>query len=128
MQIKVNSNHLEGSAQLQEWASDTVFAALAPYEGMIARVEVHLGDEGQDDSAAAKRCRIDVRCEGLSPISVTEEDQSMARAVEGAVEQAVRVLERSSEGSNTPQDSALQVDAMREDEFLAGQADRDKQQ
>lgn len=94
MQVQVNSNHIEGSARLQEWVSATVAERLDRFDEFLTRIEVHLTDEnggkaGVDD----KRCHIEARPKGHQSVSVTHKAAALDLAVEGAAEKMRHALE-----------------------------------
>ena len=41
MQVQVDSNHIEGSAELQEWVGSTVVDELDRYSSFLTRLEIH---------------------------------------------------------------------------------------
>ncbi|MCL6701062.1 HPF/RaiA family ribosome-associated protein [Pseudomonas sp. T1.Ur] len=140
MQVQVNSNHIEGSARLQEWVGSTVVDALQRFEEQLARVEIHVSDENaQKGGAADKRCQIEARVQGLSPMSVSHKAESLELAVEGAAEKMLHALDHQigklnpaveSMGRVTaPTDEAPpeRVDAMLEEDFLENQEARGKE-
>lgn len=134
MQVHVNANHLHGGAQLQASVGATVAATLERYENLLTGVEVYLADEnGQKAGADDKRCQIEARPRGQAPVSVTHKASDFESAIDGAAQKMARALEHltgrlatrvESTGHLTApeEDSPLQVDALREDEFLARQA------
>lgn len=94
MQVQVNSNHIEGSARLQEWVGASVTDRLERYEEFLSRVEVHISDEnGSKSGADDKRCQIEARPKGHQPLSVTHKAESLEQAVEGAAEKMRHALE-----------------------------------
>ncbi|WP_070884474.1 HPF/RaiA family ribosome-associated protein [Pseudomonas sp. D1-3] len=94
MQVHVNSNHIEGSARLQEWVGASVADRLERFEEFLSRVEVHIGDEnGSKSGADDKRCQIEVRPKGHQPLSVTHKAESLEQAIEGAAEKMRHALE-----------------------------------
>lgn len=94
MQVHVNSNHIEGSARLQEWVSGSVADRLERYEEFLSRVEVHISDEnGGKSGADDKRCQIEARPKGHQPLSVTHKAESLEQAIEGAAEKMRHALE-----------------------------------
>ncbi|MFW9270458.1 HPF/RaiA family ribosome-associated protein [Pseudomonas sp. D2-30] len=140
MQVQVNSNHIEGSARLQEWVGSTVVDALQRFEDQLARVEIHVSDENaQKGGAADKRCQIEARVQGHSSLSVSHKAESLELAVEGAAEKMLHALDHQigklnpaveSMGRVTaPVDEAPpeMVDAMLEEDFLENQEARGKE-
>ncbi|KHK61992.1 MULTISPECIES: HPF/RaiA family ribosome-associated protein [Pseudomonas] len=140
MQVQVNSNHIEGSARLQEWVGSTVVDALQRFEDHLSRVEIHVSDENaQKGGDADKRCQIEARLQGLSSMSVSHKAPSLELAVEGAAEKMLHALDHQigklnpaveSMGRVTaPVDEApsQMVDAMLEEDFLENQEARGKE-
>jgi ribosome-associated translation inhibitor RaiA len=141
MQVQVDSNHIEGSARLQEWVSSTVVDELERYADLLTRVEVHVGDvNAQKGGPSDKRCQIEARPKGHSSISVTHNAESLDLAVAGAAKKMNHALEHlvgrlspkvESTGHLTApaehEESAAEIDAMLEDDFLAKQAELEKE-
>ncbi len=94
MQVHVNSNHIEGSARLQEWVSASIADRLDRFEEFLSRVEVHISDEnGGKSGADDKRCQIEARPKGHQPLSVTHKAESLEQAIDGAAEKMRHALE-----------------------------------
>ena len=94
MQVHVNSNHIEGSARLQEWVGASVADRLDRYEEFLSRVEVHISDEnGGKSGTDDKRCQIEAHPKGHQPLSVTHKAESLEQAIEGAAEKMRHALE-----------------------------------
>lgn len=133
MQVHVNSNHIEGSARLQEWVSASIADRLDRFEEFLSRVEVHISDEnGGKSGADDKRCQIEARPKGHQPLSVTHKAESLEQAIEGAAEKMrhalehlVGKLESKPVGTGHLQqqldDDAENADALLQEEFLERQ-------
>ena len=131
MQIQVHSdNHIEGSARLAEWVSDSVTSKLDRFEEDLTRVVVHLNDEnGIKAGANDKRCQIEARPKGQQPISVTHKAESLEFAVEGAIEKLYHALDHQfgKQRNKRPQTAQFEgavgssevQDALLEADFLA---------
>jgi len=134
MQVQVNSNHIEGSARLQEWVGSAVSDRLERYDDFLTRIEIHLSDEnGAKAGSEDKRCQIEARPKGHQPVSVTHKAESIDLAVEGAAEKMRHALEHlmgrldaktvstghmpHSEAEETGEDT----DALLQEDFLAKQ-------
>ncbi|MHA6492132.1 HPF/RaiA family ribosome-associated protein [Pseudomonas borbori] len=138
MQVQVNSNHIEGSARLQEWVSAEVTERLDRFEDYLTRVEVHLSDENGDKSGADdKRCQIEAKPKGHQSLSVTHKASSLDLAVEGATEKMRHALDHligkldskaviSTGHLNDSLQDDEPVDALLQEEFLAKQEALDK--
>lgn len=141
MQVQVDSNHIEGGTELQEWVGSRVVDELERYTDLLTRVEIHVGDVNSHKAGAQdKRCQIEARPKGHSSLSVTHKAESLDLAVAGAARKMSHALEHltgrlsqrvESTGQLTApvvhEDSAAEIDAMLEDEFLAKQADLGKE-
>jgi ribosome-associated translation inhibitor RaiA len=141
MQVQVDSNHIEGSAELQEWVGSAVVDELERYSELLTRIEIHVGDvNAQKSGAQDKRCQIEARPKGHTSLSVTHHAESLDLAVAGAARKMSHALDHlvgrlspkvESTGHLTAppvqEDSAAEIDAMLEDEFLAKQADLGKE-
>lgn len=88
MNIQFNTdNNISGSEKLNDYFSSTLSDALSRFSNQITRLEVHLTDEnsnkeGQND----KRCVLEARLEGLQPIAVTNNGNTIEQAVRGATD------------------------------------------
>ena len=87
MQIQINTtNDIDGTAALISQAEGQVRDRLSRYESRLTRVEMHLGDEnGSRNSAQDKRCVIEARPTGLSPVTVTDHGDTLESAMGGAL-------------------------------------------
>lgn len=141
MQVQVDSNHIEGSAELQDWVGSTVVDELERYADLLTRIEIHVGDvNAQRSGPQDKRCQIEARPKGHTSISVTHKAESLDLAVAGAAKKMSHALDHlvgrlspkvESTGHLTApvvhEDSAAEIDAMLEDEFLSRQAELGKE-
>jgi ribosome-associated translation inhibitor RaiA len=95
MQILVNTDHnIEGHGALARHIEADVRAALDRFDDQITRVEVHLSDEnGTKFSKDDKRCRMEARCAGRQPVSVSHDGTSLQEAYDGAAKALQRLLE-----------------------------------
>ena len=88
MIIQFNTdNNIAGSERLNEYFTTTLSESLNRFSNQITRLEVHLTDEnsnkeGQND----KRCMLEARLEGIQPIAVTSNADTIEQAVKGAVD------------------------------------------
>lgn len=86
MKIQVNTdNHITATTTLVADVENTVGRTLRRFQDHITRVEVHLSDvnsskSGPDD----KRCLIEARVNGMSPITASHEAPTLSLAVDGA--------------------------------------------
>jgi ribosome-associated translation inhibitor RaiA len=134
MQIQVHSdNHIDGSARLVNWVSDTVADKLDRFDDEVTRVVVHLNDEnGVKAGAQDKRCQIEARPKGRQPVSATHKAATLELAVDGAIDKLNNALNHQfgklrSKRATAPtpvEGETLEVegrDALLEADFLADQ-------
>ncbi|MBP8203198.1 MAG: HPF/RaiA family ribosome-associated protein [Pseudomonas sp.] len=130
MQIQVHSdNHIEGSARLVEWVSDSVASKLARFDDELTRIVVHLHDDnGAKAGAQDKRCQIEARPKGLQPLSVTHKSETLEQAIDGAIEKMHHALDHQFGKLRSKRATPLQADetgdipardALLEEDFLA---------
>ena len=95
MQIQINADHhLESSEARDQWARSVVESALGHLAQHVTRVEVHFSDENAGlGGTPDKRCLMEARLNGRSPIAVTHHDESLNAAVNGAAGKLVRAME-----------------------------------
>jgi|TARA_R110001592_G_scaffold152614_4_gene380277 ribosome-associated translation inhibitor RaiA len=94
MQVLINSNQIQAGTQLQEWVTASVINELERFDDFLTRVEVHISDENAHKSGSRdKRCQIEMRPKGHQPLSVTNHNESLELAVNGAAEKARHALE-----------------------------------
>ena len=78
---------------MQDHFSQALQNALSRFDDKITRVEVHIGDEnGEKFSLDDKRCMIEVRLAGISPIAVTHNADTIEKAFSGATDKVKKVL------------------------------------
>ena len=85
---------IEGSEQSSAEVKAEVLAALDHYGDHIRRVDVHLSDAvghktGHDD----KSCMIEARRDGREPIVVTHRENTIEKAIRGAIHDLKRSVE-----------------------------------
>ena len=103
MQVQINTGHnIQHDEALDAWIIEIVESALAHSSDHITRVEVHVSDEngrksGQDD----KRCMMEARLEGRSPIAATDHAATLGKAVNGAAGKLSRMIKSAVERSNS---------------------------
>lgn len=95
VQVQINTDHnIQNDEALAAWITGVVKSALAHSNNHITRVEVHVSDEnGRKSGQHDKRCMMEARLEGRSPIAVTDHAATLDRAVNGAVRKLGRVIE-----------------------------------
>jgi len=94
MQFQLNTDpQLRAAADLVGRLQQDVEAALARFAPRITRVEVHLNDLNGDKAGLDKRCQLEARVAGRSPVSVRHVAPSVQRAVDGALAKLVAALD-----------------------------------
>ena len=95
MQILVNTdNQILGDQRLTEVVEGVVEDSVEHFRDHLTRVEVHLNDvNSQKSGANDKRCMMEARVEGHSPVAVTHEAESLMLAMEGAADKLKAALE-----------------------------------
>lgn len=96
MLIQVNSDHeTRSSADQIAYVQGVVEGKLKRFAERVTRAEVHLNDENSSVKAGGKdkRCQIEVRLAGLSPISVTHHADSHDLALDGAINKMHSLIE-----------------------------------
>lgn len=86
-------HHLTASDDLQARVEADVAAALDRFGERVTRVEVHLNDENSGKAGAAdKRCMMEARLRGHSPVAVTARAEDYELAVAAASDKLARAL------------------------------------
>jgi len=95
MHIQINADHnIEVHEALAAHLRGTVETTLERFSDRITRVEMHLSDENADKSGQNdKRCLLEARIEGRSPMAVTHKAASLGQAVDGAANKLARSIE-----------------------------------
>lgn len=99
MQIQVNTdNNIDGTAELEAHVVSTIESRLERFRDDVTRVEVHLADESAGRSTADdKRCMLEARLSGRSPVTVSSHSATVEDALSAAVGKLVTVLGRESD-------------------------------
>ncbi|MFT3980028.1 MAG: HPF/RaiA family ribosome-associated protein [Ferruginibacter sp.] len=99
MLIQINTDrNIESSAALIAHFSELIKETLTRYDEHITRVEAHLSDEnGSKDNGADKKCVLETKIKGGSPIVVTTVESTPHIAVKSAAEKVAALLEKSLE-------------------------------
>ena len=95
MQIQVtHDRNIEGGERLTSFVESTMEASLSRYSDRLTRVIVHLADENSHKTSDNdKRCSIEARPAGHSPIAVTNHASNLDEAIDGAAVKMERLLE-----------------------------------
>lgn len=97
MLVEVNTDkNIKNSERLIEYCKSMVEAELDRFAEHITRVEIHLSDEngekgGEDD----KRCLIETKLKGKSPVAVKNTASNVDDAISGAIDKLSKVLDTS---------------------------------
>jgi ribosome-associated translation inhibitor RaiA len=95
MKIQFNTSaHVYGNAALAAWVGATIERALKRFSEHVTRVEVHFDDEnGGKGGLRVMRCMLEARVEGRQPVAVTEHADTLEKAVQGACDKLVHLLD-----------------------------------
>jgi ribosomal subunit interface protein len=95
MQVHVRTdNNIEGSARMAAYFTETIQAALDRFAERITRVDVSLSDENaHKEGSNDKRCLLEARVNGLSPVVVTNLGENIDVAFSGALDKLEKSLE-----------------------------------
>jgi hypothetical protein len=96
MQLQLNTDHhLRGSPRLAERLEPEVARALDRFVPRVTRVEMHLNDlDGGDKGGPDKRCRLEARIAGRTPVSVSHVAPAWDPAIGGALDKLATALDR----------------------------------
>lgn len=96
MQFQFNSdNQTDAGADTARQVEELVGTRLSRIADRLTRVEVHVGDiDGPRDGADDKRCAIEIRPQGMSPISATAHGPTLERAVTSGADKVLQAFER----------------------------------
>lgn len=88
-------NQIKSDSEANERLEERVRGRLQRYAERLTRVELYVSDiDGPRSGANDKRVRLEARPNGLDPIIVTDDADTIDAAVTGAADKAARVLER----------------------------------
>jgi len=95
MNIQINTdNHIEGNERLQAFLQDKIANAFSRFENHLTRIEVHLSDENAGKSGPNdKRCVLEARPEGRTPMTVTANADTIESVVNNAIDKMKKVLD-----------------------------------
>jgi len=96
MQLQFNSdNQVNGAEAVAAQVEQDVRKGVTRFEARLTRIEVHISDvDGQKQGPADKRCLLEARPNGLGPIAVSHEADTVSQAVSGATGKLTVALER----------------------------------
>jgi hypothetical protein len=95
MRFQFNSdNRISGDAAVAERVETLVRGRLDRVSGRLTRVEVHVGDINGPRQGNDIRCAVELRPEGMKPLSATDEAASIEAAVAAATDKALAAFDR----------------------------------
>lgn len=96
MQFQFNSdNHVMGDEGVADRVETLVRGKLDRIAHRLTRVEVHVGDvNGPRGGGDDKRCAIEVRPNGMEPISATDQAASIEAAATSAAQKVLSAYDR----------------------------------
>lgn len=96
MQVQFNSdNQVEGDTDMAARVEEIARARVSRIEQHLTRMEIHVGDvDGPRNGVEGKRCAIEVRPAGMSPISATDHAANVESAVAGAADRILAAYDR----------------------------------
>lgn len=94
MQVQVNTDDkIHGGESLAQWAQSELQDRLARFRDHLTRVEVFFTDENSTKGGNDKRCRLEARVAGRSPVAVTAEAEKVAEALTKAADKLIHALD-----------------------------------
>jgi ribosome-associated translation inhibitor RaiA len=96
MKVQFNTNSsVEAGERHSEFFSGLISEKLARFNSDVTRMEVHLTDENGDKKGPNdKRCVLEARLEGRKPIAVTNDGDTVEKAVNGAIDKMKKSLDK----------------------------------
>lgn len=97
MLVEVNTDkNIKNSERLIEYCKSMVESELDRFAEHVTRVEIHLSDEnGEKGGDDDKRCLIETKLKGKSPVAVKNTASNVDDAISGAIDKLTKVLETS---------------------------------
>jgi ribosomal subunit interface protein len=95
MKIQINTdNNIEAKQGMANYFEEVIAGSLDRFSEQITRVEVHLNDEnGNKSGPDDKRCLLEARLEGMQPIAVSHQAESLDKAVNGATDKLKKAID-----------------------------------
>lgn len=95
MQFQFNSdNQTNGDSNMATRVEEITRSRLGRIEDRLTRVEVHVGDVNGPRGGDDKKCAVEARPAGMSPISATDQAASIEAAVVGATDKVLAAYDR----------------------------------
>ncbi len=88
MKIQFNTGKtINGDERLQDFFSDLIAEELDRYQSDITKIEVSITDQnGKNEGLGDIKCMLEARLEGMQPIAVSDQSDTIEGAVSGAVD------------------------------------------
>ncbi|MGY4386105.1 ribosome-associated translation inhibitor RaiA [Pedobacter sp. UYP24] len=95
MKVQINTDHnIEGTERLQEFLENKIATAFTRFESHLSRIEIHLSDENAGKTGPKdKRCLLEARPNGMEPLTVTANADTIESVVSSAIEKMKHVLD-----------------------------------
>lgn len=95
MQVQINTDrHIARNDELANQVEAVLEGSLSRFGERVTRVEVHLSDENSHKGGADdKRCVMEARLAGLTPIAVTHQAANLQQAIDGAARKLERAVD-----------------------------------
>ncbi|MDG1498604.1 MAG: HPF/RaiA family ribosome-associated protein [Planctomycetota bacterium] len=96
MQIQISFADIEKSDHIEGFVNEKVHRATQHIADRITRVEVHIHNdsEGTSSTGRTKRCVMEARPSGQSPIAVDDHADTIKQAISNASHKLERVLKK----------------------------------
>ena len=103
MTIQFNTDkNIASNERTASYLNSMILDSLDRFSDNITRIEVHLSDENSTKSVGNdKRCTLEARLEGLKPIAVTNNSDTVEKSVRGAIDKLVGLLDKTLERQRT---------------------------
>ncbi len=92
IRVKIDAS-IDERVKLADYVARVVESSLRRFGARIGRVDVHIGDESDDQGEQQKRCMIEARVEGHQPTAVVCQAATSDKAVDGASDRLEQSLE-----------------------------------
>lgn len=102
MKVQLNTdNHIQGNEDVEASVNAIVTQHLERFFPHLTRIEVHLADNnGSKGGADDKHCAIEARIRNDTPIGVSQDDETVEKAIRGACAKMRSRLETTLEKRN----------------------------
>lgn len=95
MLFQFNSdNQVDGDSEAEARVQTVVETRLRNVQHRLSRVEVHVGEINGPRGGTDKRCAVELRPNGLDPITATDTADTIEQAAAGATDKAVVAFQR----------------------------------